>query len=74
MYDFISIFSDETHSQRIEATLLEAFLISELKLSKESHLKFFKEIGGEKITIMGIPANSNGATVLIHLKGLKTLT
>ncbi|MBP1965626.1 hypothetical protein J2Z65_004871 [Paenibacillus aceris] len=54
MYDFINIFFDETHSQRIEANVLEAFLISELKFSKESHLNFFKGIGGEKITIMGI--------------------
>lgn len=70
MYDFINISSDATYSQRIKADVLEEYLTSVQKFSKESHLKFFKEIGGEKIKIMGIPADSHGNYGFNSLEGV----
>lgn len=59
MYDYISIYSQD-YSVNIKKEIIEEFLISTLKFSKDRNLEYFKEIGDQRIILRGILANSKG--------------
>ncbi|WP_240421804.1 hypothetical protein [Paenibacillus periandrae] len=71
MYDFISICSDAMYSKKIRTEVLEEYLVSMLKFTKESNLIFSMESGGEIVRITGIPANSQGNYAFNSLEGVE---
>ncbi|CAH1226857.1 hypothetical protein PAECIP111891_06014 [Paenibacillus allorhizoplanae] len=70
MYYYISIHSDD-YTQKIKSEVLEHYLLSKFGFTKVGHLKFIKEINGETVEIMGIPANPNGGYAFNTLDGIE---
>ena len=59
MYDYISIYSQD-YSTSINKEIIEEFLLTTLKFSKDYNLEYYKEIFNQKIKLRGILANSGG--------------
>ncbi|MFC3800934.1 hypothetical protein [Cohnella sp. GCM10012308] len=70
IYYYISIHSDD-YTRKVESSVLEQFLISSLGFNKTSHLRFWKEISGERIYVKGISAELNGNYAIDTQDGVK---
>lgn len=70
MYVYISIHSDD-YTNKVKSEILEQYLISNLGFEKVSHLKFCKELHGERIRLTGIPAGLNGNYAFDTLEGIE---
>ncbi|RXZ79529.1 hypothetical protein EBB07_22640 [Paenibacillaceae bacterium] len=73
MYDYVSIYSDETYSGKIRAKVMDDYLTSVLKFTRDSNLKFSKEIRGEVVTVTGIPTDSQGSYAFDSLEGIEEI-
>ncbi|MDK8179551.1 hypothetical protein [Paenibacillus sp. UMB4589-SE434] len=73
MYDFISICSDRLYSKKIRVNQLDEYIVTILQFTKKSNLIYIKEIDGEVIRIMGIPANSQGNYAFDSLDGIEEI-
>lgn len=73
MYGYLSIYSDPKYSRQIKTEVLEQYLISKLYFTKDSNLKFSKEMDGQFIRLTGIPANSKGNYAFNSLEGVEEI-
>lgn len=73
MYDYTSIYSDETYSTCIKTAVIEEFLVKTLEFKKDSNLRFRKNIYGRTIILTGIYANSKGNYAFNSLDGIEEI-
>lgn len=72
MYDYIGIHS-EKYITKIKTKELEQYLCFNLCFSKDSNLKYFKEINGQLVRATGIPADTNGGYAFNSLDGIEEI-
>lgn len=70
MYYYISIHSDD-YTKKVNAGLLEQYLICELGFEKVRHLIFCKELYGDRIWLKGLPSDLNGCYAIYTLEGVE---
>jgi hypothetical protein len=73
MYDYISLYSDDNYSGKINTEVIEEYLQTTLNLLKKSSLKFVKELDEVKIIVTGILADANGNYAFDTLDGINEI-
>lgn len=73
LYDYISIYSDESYAGRIKTIDIERFFIEVLAFEKTDSLKFCKVVSGEPVSATGYLANARGGYAFDTLDGIEEI-